>query len=58
MNKVPMRNWFGVIAYGGGCTCTNCAISKGILGERMYSVGYPDGYTCDECGECFFAETE
>jgi hypothetical protein len=44
---------YGFILDGGGLICPKCAdnpLYKGEL-DRVDQEGYPDGYTCDECGE-------
>jgi len=44
---------YGFIVEGGGLICPKCAdnpLYQGLL-EQVEAVGYPDGYTCAECGE-------
>lgn len=44
---------YGFIVEDGGLICSDCADNpfyQGVL-ERVYKEGYPDGYTCDDCGE-------
>lgn len=44
---------YGFILEGGGLICAKCAdnpLYEGVL-ERVDKEGYPDGYTCAECGQ-------
>jgi hypothetical protein len=44
---------YGYMVEGNGLICPKCAdnpMYKGVL-ERVDEEGYPDGYTCDDCGE-------
>jgi DNA-directed RNA polymerase subunit RPC12/RpoP len=44
---------YGYIVEGDGLICPKCAdnpMYKGVL-ERVEEEGYPDGYTCADCGE-------
>lgn len=44
---------YGFIVEGGGLICSKCAdnpLYQGFL-ERVESVGYPQGYSCAECGD-------
>lgn len=43
---------YGFTVEGEGLVCSKCAdnpLYKGLI-EEVESVGYPDGYTCAECG--------
>ena len=45
-------NDYGFIVEGAGLICPKCAdnpLYQGLL-ERVDSEGYPDGYTCADCG--------
>ena len=56
---------YGFTVEEGGLICPKCAdnpLYEGEL-ERVEAVGYPDGYTCDDCnttidgeGECAYCE--
>ena len=51
---------YGFIVEGGGLVCPKCAdnpLYQGLL-ERVEAVGYPDGYTCAECGDLVEREGE
>jgi hypothetical protein len=44
---------YGFIVEGAALICPRCAdnpLYDGVL-ERVDGVGYPDGYTCDDCGK-------
>ena len=43
----------GYIVEGGSLICTSCSENPLYFGllESAYADGYPDGYTCAECGE-------
>jgi hypothetical protein len=42
---------FGVIIDGGGLICSSCAVAGCETGEMVTSDGYPDGFTCADCGD-------
>ena len=44
---------YGFIVEGGGLICPTCADNPLYQGELSLvdSEGYPDGYTCAECGK-------
>ena len=44
----------GIALDAGGLVCFQCANeprNKGASSQPAYEVGYPDGYTCAECGD-------
>jgi hypothetical protein len=53
-------NSYGFIVEGDGLICSNCAdnpLYKGVL-EEVEAEGYPDGYTCADCGNTKECEVE
>jgi uncharacterized protein (DUF983 family) len=53
-------NDYGYIVEGDGLICPKCAdnpLYEGVL-ERVDAEGYPDGYTCADCGEVVEGEGE
>jgi hypothetical protein len=51
---------YGYIVEGDGLICPMCAdnpLYEGVL-ERVDAEGYPDGYTCADCGEVVEGEGE
>jgi hypothetical protein len=53
MAFLKIVNDYGFMVDEGGLICPKCAdnpLYKGEL-DRVDKEGYPDGYTCDDCGE-------
>lgn len=50
----------GSIHPEGGCICKECTLKcRGHTAfERIDPEGYPDGYTCDDCGDVFLVPSE
>jgi uncharacterized Zn finger protein len=49
---------YGFIIDGCGLYCPQCATRYDDYLEEVYSEGYPDGYTCADCGEVKEGESE
>jgi hypothetical protein len=44
----------GVITRVPSLVCKQCAVfNNHIIDEWALSTGYPDGYTCDDCGDVY-----
>jgi len=49
----------GIALDAGGLVCLQCANeprNKGASSQPSYEEGYPDGYTCAECGDEWYPE--
>ena len=49
-----MNKKIGAITRGQTLVCIKCAIqNERIIDEWVWSNGYPDGFTCDDCGDVY-----
>jgi len=49
-----MNKMIGAIVRGSSLVCKKCAENNNrIITEWAWSTGYPNGYTCDDCGDLY-----
>jgi len=49
-----MNKKIGAIVTGPTLVCKKCVEDNNhIITEWALSIGYPDGYTCDDCGDVY-----
>jgi uncharacterized Zn finger protein len=49
-----MNKPIGAITKNPSLVCIKCAINNNrVVTELASSIGYPDGYTCDDCGDVY-----
>ena len=49
-----MNKKIGAITRNPSLVCKQCAQDNNhIIDEWAWSTGYPDGYTCDDCGDVY-----
>lgn len=54
-----MNKKIGAIIKGSTLVCKDCAQKNNrIITEWAWSTGYPDGYTCDDCGDIYNKDGE